>query len=120
MLDGPARASCSTVEAVKNARNTDDMNWSQLRDRIDRGETGDKKAAEDPAAAPLGTDAEAGGWSTRREHIARSAAAEEAGPEARAAAQGRTVTRPHRKMIALGLAATAVSIILAVALVLAP
>jgi hypothetical protein len=121
MLDGPARASCSTVEAVKTARNTDDMNWSQLRDRIDRGETGDKKAAEDPAAAPLGTDAEAGGWSTRREHIARSAAAEEAGPKARAAAQGRTVARPHRKMIALGLAATAVvSIILAVALVLAP
>lgn len=85
MLDGPARASCSTVEAVKNARNTDDMNWSQLRDRIDRGETGDKKAAEDPAAAPLGTDAEA----TRREHIARSAA-EEARP--RGACSG---PRPH-------------------------
>ena len=33
----------------------------RLRDRIDRGETGDKAAFPDPAAAPLGTDAEAGG-----------------------------------------------------------
>ncbi len=35
----------------------------RLRDRIDRGETGDKVAFSDPAAAPLGTDAEAGGHS---------------------------------------------------------
>ncbi len=33
----------------------------QLRDDIDSGRTGDKVAAADPAAAPLGTDAEAGG-----------------------------------------------------------
>jgi hypothetical protein len=33
----------------------------QLRDRIDQGATGEKIAAPDPAAAPLGTDAEAGG-----------------------------------------------------------
>jgi hypothetical protein len=32
-------------------------NWSQIRARIDRGETGDKRAAADPATAPLGTDA---------------------------------------------------------------
>lgn len=33
----------------------------QLRHDIDSGGTGDKVAASDPAAAPLGTDAEAGG-----------------------------------------------------------
>jgi hypothetical protein len=106
---------------VTSSRETDDTNWSQVRDRIDRGETGDKKAVEDPAAAPLGTDAEAGGSSTGRHHVARSAVAEETGPKARAAAQGRTVARPHRTIVALALAATAVAcIIIAVALVLAP
>ena len=34
---------------------------ARLRDRIDRGVTGDKVAFSDPAAAPLGTDAEAAG-----------------------------------------------------------
>lgn len=34
-----------------------------LRDRIDRGKGQDKVAFPDPAAAPLGTDAEAGGHS---------------------------------------------------------
>lgn len=38
-------------------------NAAQLRDRIDRGETGSKVPASDPAAAPLGTDEEAGGAS---------------------------------------------------------
>jgi hypothetical protein len=33
----------------------------QLRDAIDSGKTGEKVAHLDPAAAPLGTDAEAGG-----------------------------------------------------------
>ena len=33
----------------------------RLRADIDRGLTGDKVPASDPAAAPLGTDAEAGG-----------------------------------------------------------
>ncbi len=33
----------------------------QLRDDIDRGRTGDKVHFPDPAAAPLGTDDEAGG-----------------------------------------------------------
>ncbi|WIY52006.1 hypothetical protein O9Z70_10995 [Devosia sp. YIM 151766] len=37
----------------------------QLRDDIDAGRTGDKVAFPDPAAAPLETDAEAGGVSTR-------------------------------------------------------
>ena len=33
----------------------------QLRDRIDKGLTGEKVSMPDPAAAPLGTDAEAAG-----------------------------------------------------------
>lgn len=43
--------------AKANDRPTTDM----LRDAIDRGEAGDKVNNPDPAAAPLGTDAEAGG-----------------------------------------------------------
>jgi hypothetical protein len=109
------------VRPVKNTREADAVNWAQVRDRIDRGETGDKKAVEDPSVAPLGTDAEAGGSSTCGEHIARSAAVEDAGPEARAAAQGRTVARPRRALFALALAAmAAVSVIIAVALTLLP
>ncbi|MEC7760938.1 MAG: hypothetical protein VX874_03370 [Pseudomonadota bacterium] len=34
---------------------------ARLRDEIDSGRSDDKVAARDPAAAPLGTDAEAGG-----------------------------------------------------------
>lgn len=34
---------------------------ARLRDRIDRGASGDKVAFKDPAAAPLGTDDEAAG-----------------------------------------------------------
>ena len=37
----------------------------QLRSDIDSGQTGDKVDHADPAAAPLGTDAEAGGSSTK-------------------------------------------------------
>ena len=40
---------------------TGDPNWDQVRHRIDTGASGDKVAYPDPAAAPLGTDAEAGG-----------------------------------------------------------
>lgn len=39
-------------------------NTEQLRDAIDRGRTGSKVPARDPAAAPLGTDDEAGGTPT--------------------------------------------------------
>jgi hypothetical protein len=62
-------------------------NWAQARARIDRGETGDKIAVDDPATAPLGTDAEAGGASTAATDIARSAELQSHGGEARAAAQ---------------------------------
>lgn len=59
--------------ATANERPT---NYDQVRDRIDSGKTGDKVDWPDPATAPLGTDAEAGGHSTAPEHVARSAAME--------------------------------------------
>jgi hypothetical protein len=62
-------------------------NWAQARARIARGETGDKITVDDPAAAPLGTDAEAGGDSTGAAHIARSVELQDHGDSARAAAQ---------------------------------
>jgi len=48
------------------------MNWAQVRDLTDRGKTHDKVNFPDPAAAPLGTDEEAGGFTTPPEEIARS------------------------------------------------
>ncbi|HEX5512994.1 MAG TPA: hypothetical protein VFY81_01230, partial [Gammaproteobacteria bacterium] len=42
------------------------------RGRTDRGKTHDKVNFPDPAAAPLGTDEEAGGARTAEEDIARS------------------------------------------------
>lgn len=44
-------------------------NWSRVRDRIDRGEEDDKVNFPDPAAAPLGTDEEAGGGRTPPEDL---------------------------------------------------
>jgi hypothetical protein len=54
------------------------MNWDQLRHKIDSGQTGDKVRCLDPAIAPLGTDAEAGGASTGPEEIAAWAPQEQA------------------------------------------
>ncbi len=51
-------------------------NMSQLRAEIDAGETGDKIPFPDPAAAPLGTDDEAGGAPLRPKAIAADAARE--------------------------------------------
>ena len=45
---------------------------AQLRGDIDRGLTGDKVAAADPAAAPLGTDEEAAGTPLSPEVIAEA------------------------------------------------
>ena len=42
---------------------------SMLRNEIDRGKSGDKVGYPDPAAAPLGTDAEAGGASPTEEEV---------------------------------------------------
>jgi hypothetical protein len=48
----------------------------QLRIAIDRGLTGDKVDAADPAAAPLGTDDEAGGASNTSEQVRLAASYE--------------------------------------------
>jgi hypothetical protein len=64
-------------------------NWARARAAIDRGETGDKIAHPDPATAPLGTDAEAGGAP-----LAPSLDAPDPGPAARAMAEApRTAAR---------------------------
>ena len=54
MATSPASSSTSSRGATTD----------QLRDAIDRGRTGSKVPARDPAAAPLGTDDEAGGAPT--------------------------------------------------------
>jgi hypothetical protein len=50
-------------------RDHDRPTADQLRDAIDRGRAGDKVGASDPSAAPLGTDAEAGGAPPRKEEL---------------------------------------------------
>lgn len=50
----------------------------ELRAKIDAGETADKVAYPDPAAAPLGTDAEAAGTPTDPAALRRAAAKETA------------------------------------------
>jgi hypothetical protein len=47
-------------------------NIDRLRAEIDSGRTGDKVPAADPAAAPLGTDADAAGTPTAPEAIAQA------------------------------------------------
>jgi hypothetical protein len=58
---------------------------ARLREHIDRGGSGDKVAFSDPATAPLGTDAEAGGAPPTRAEVALAAEAEKGrAPEAQA------------------------------------
>lgn len=94
------------------------LNWAQARARIDRGDTGDKIAVNDPAAAPLGTDAEAGGVSTSAGDIARSIALQSEGEAARAAAQApRTAGR--RQLLPWLVVTLALAVAVIVALVVA-
>jgi hypothetical protein len=74
------------------------VNWAHARAQIDRGGTGDKIAVGDPAAAPLGTDAEAGGASTPAGDIARSVELQSHGEDARAAAQA-PLTAGRRRLV---------------------
>lgn len=74
---------------------------AKLRDHIDRGKAADKIGFPDPAAAPLGTDAEAGGVSPEPEEIRRAERQEvdsrPAGPKS--ASQPRPIDsglKPHR------------------------
>ena len=90
------------------------VNWAQARARIDRGDTGDKIAVNDPAAAPLGTDAEAGGASTSPGDIARSVQLQSQGEDARAAAQA-PLTASRRRLVPW----LVVTLALAIAVILA-
>jgi hypothetical protein len=90
------------------------VNWAQARARIDRGDTGDKIAVDDPAAAPLGTDAEAGGASTSPADIARSVQLQSHGEGARAAARA-PLTAGRRQLVPwlVVILALAIAVILA-------
>lgn len=50
-------------------RESEPTTTDRLRADIDSGKTGDKVAGSDPAAAPLGADAEAGGTPPSRHEI---------------------------------------------------
>jgi hypothetical protein len=78
---------------------------ARLRYDIDRGRTGDKVDWPDPAAAPLGTDDEAGGNCTTGETVERTRQAE--------IARGRV--HPHRHD-GLGAAWLLISLVLVAAL----
>jgi len=70
---------------------------AKLRDDIDNGRSGDKIGFPDPAAAPLGTDAEAGGASPTPEQVRMAQRHEVDGrPEGpTAASDPRPVTMQH-------------------------
>ena len=94
------------------------VNWAQARARIDSGTSGDKIAVEDPAAAPLGTDAEAGGASTPAADIARSLELQSQGEDARAAAQA-PLTAGRRRLVPWLIVILALAIASALALLVA-
>ncbi len=56
-------------DIMSDDRKDDAPTAAQLRDDIDHGEAGDKVGFPDPSAAPLGTDAEAGGNAATREEL---------------------------------------------------
>lgn len=94
-------------------------NVDQLRAAIDRGKTGSKVDAPDPAAAPLGTDEEAAGTpvSAREVRAAWEAERRTSAPDATAPGAGtgmRRVSlrggRPGLILIAVFLAAIAVTL----------
>lgn len=58
-------------------RRTQARDAGHYRDAVDRGRTGDKIAAADPAAAPVDTDAETGGYATPRSASAAATHAQE-------------------------------------------
>ena len=60
-----------------------------LRRDIDRGKTGDKTDFPDPAAAPLGTDAEAGGNAPASEEVRRARDEETKRPDEEKASRDR-------------------------------
>jgi hypothetical protein len=87
-------------------------NVDQLRAEIDSGRAGDKVAASDPAAAPLGTDEEAGGNPPTRDQLAM----------ARRHEVGRPVSSPpiDRAGLGQGWWIIAVTVVIGVCVVAAP
>ena len=76
-------------------------NILQLRRDIDSGRTGDKVAAPDPAAAPLGTDDEAAGTTPSAERV-EMARMEELQAGAQVAEKSETMSGTAIYMIAMG------------------
>lgn len=74
-------ANREAAKAPRSGRSNGVSNAEQLRSAIDSGETGDKVDVLDPAAAPLGSDAEAGGYVASPEEIALDAETEAANHE---------------------------------------
>jgi hypothetical protein len=62
------------------AMQTEGATTDRLRRDIDRGRARDKVAVSDPAAAPLGTDSEAGGRAPSREDVSQAQALEITAP----------------------------------------
>ena len=83
----------------------------QLRDRVDSGQTGEKVAMPDPAAAPLGTDAEAGGHPPTAQE--RSLAARRA---PRSEGPARPLPGPAIYLAVIALAAVVIIMVVAMAL----
>lgn len=67
-------------DLTDSGRRADDMTADALRQSLDHGRGQDKVNFTDPAAAPLGTDDEAGGHPPTREQV-RMAAASELAPD---------------------------------------
>lgn len=90
----------------------DDLTADALRHALDRGAGGDKVDFIDPAAAPLGTDDEAGGHPPTREQIL-AAAREELGPARPPEERRARRTIPLRAKDGLGLGLVLVAVIVA-------
>lgn len=71
----PAEGSREVVER-ELARREPNPTAAQVRGDIDKGLTGDKAPGFDPAAAPMETDAEAGGAPPSPDEVAQARAAE--------------------------------------------
>ncbi|MCE3249361.1 MAG: hypothetical protein K0R41_3186 [Geminicoccaceae bacterium] len=99
-------------------RSRTDGSSAQARAAIDRGETGDKIAHPDPATAPLGTEAEAGGAATPGEPVAPPLGAQNPSPAARAMAEAPRAA-PRRRYVPWLVAGLAVAIAAIAALAIA-
>ncbi|WP_157089246.1 hypothetical protein [Oceanibaculum pacificum] len=82
----------------------------QLRHRIDKGATGDKVPAHDPAAAPLGTDDEAAGAPPTKEEL-QAAHRDRPTVSERAVIAADSPKRPSHMPLLLGAVATLLALL---------